>query len=229
MGAGWRLSCILQCAQWSFEGQGLCRTTTTDTTPSGDLNHPMTKLRSFLLTNAEPSHGGGELRLNRRDDSSDAYVAVVDAQRSTGAGSPSAPSRLNTPPPAVLNQLRAIPFRLAVLCGRPRCVEDGAATLAAAATLEDCCHDCFASDDGAWQGMLSWLEKVPDHFHTMVLHHVPAALLVLAYRVAVLVNRVEKHVYWFLGGGAKRLLMLIGDPLPPEASKVKSLVLNLTE
>ncbi|PVH69684.1 hypothetical protein DL98DRAFT_505423 [Cadophora sp. DSE1049] len=214
MEAGWRVSCILQCFCWTLVEPRVWGVHGTDPTPPDEMECGLTVIRNFLATKFLSGHDNSPTRSD----------AISTGERSSSTSPPG-----NTPPSTVLSQLRAIPFRLAVLCDKPQSLRDGNTTLTAAAILDDCCHDSFASDgiDVPWHGMMSWLAQVPDQFNTLISKHNPAALLILAYWVAVLVRRAEQCGCWILKGAARKLLALIADGLPPDASKVRSLVKDL--
>ncbi|KAH8705159.1 hypothetical protein BGW36DRAFT_284790 [Talaromyces proteolyticus] len=132
----------------------------------------------------------------------------------------------NHSPPALLEHLRSLPYRMAEPLGKPDDPLDVMATLQAVETLVDCCLLTYRADEvgTVWIGMESWLRRVPRHFEEMILRRAPAALIVLGHWL-VLVERAE-HYCWVLKGLAVRIMTQISGDLPEEYA-IQSLVAGL--
>ena len=97
---------------------------------------------------------------------------------------------------------------MAEIFGRPGSTEDVFAILSAISILHDCCELSFSSDTAAtgWEGMCSWLAKVPSRFDAMLEARDVAALTVLAHWAGILVRRVELVGCWLLQGMSESLI-----------------------
>lgn len=124
---------------------------------------------------------------------------------------PQTSSTNDNTPSVLLDLLRALPFRMAEVFGRPEGAEDIFATLSAITTIAECCNVSFACNGTgvAWQGVATWLAQVPDHFNQMVWRDDPAALVVLAHWAAILVKPAEHVGCWLLKGSAKMIVLQI--------------------
>ncbi|KAF4634557.1 hypothetical protein G7Y89_g3548 [Cudoniella acicularis] len=207
MKAGGHIKCVLRCAHWALAeftlDQGI-------TSPSelSKLQSIMTTIRGFVVPVPEPEP---DLAL---------WPGGVRSGDDHGKEAS-----------ALLSRLHTLPFRMAEAFGKPDNVQDVLAVLSAIAALVECYSTSFAetSDEAgaAWQGMATWLTKIPDHFNDMVLLHSPAALVVLAHWAVSLAKRAEDCGCWFLRGSAKMILLLIAERLPADDRKVQSLLPEL--
>jgi hypothetical protein len=134
----------------------------------------------------------------------------------------------NTTPSQLLDRLGTLPFQMTKAFGRPDSAQNVLALMAAVAALVECCDRSFASNDAeaAWQGMATWLAKVPDQFNQMIASHDLAALVVIAHWTP-LIKRAEQCGCWFLGGSAERVQLEIAERLPPDSLMVRQLVADL--
>ncbi|KAL2847750.1 hypothetical protein BJY01DRAFT_246652 [Aspergillus pseudoustus] len=127
-----------------------------------------------------------------------------------------------------LSRLHDLPSRMTEALEKPENVQDVLVTLEAIAVLIKCCELAFSSraPNAAWEGMTSWLAKVPPNFHELVLRHSLGAYIVVAHWAALLVQRVENCGYWFLGGATHKVLRLIKEELAqtPKGANVLPLI-----
>jgi hypothetical protein len=145
-------------------------------------------------------------------------------------------------PPAALEHLRVLPYRMAEAFGEPDDAQDMIATLSAIASLIGCCDAAYASDsmDAAWQGMTAWLNKVSDRFKQKALDlsesivweshrssQCAAGLIVVAHWAVLLVQCAEHRGCWLLEGVAETLLKQIIQRLPEHDLAVRNLVVEL--
>jgi hypothetical protein len=129
-------------------------------------------------------------------------------------------------PPALVNRIRTLTYRMVDIVAKPDSVQDFSATLSAIDALVDGCTLSYMSDDmeSVWLGMESWLWRCSVHFNQMVSQRKPAALIVLAHWL-VLVERAEQQC-WFLRGSSTKLLRQITRDLP-KGLAVQSMVEDL--
>ena len=229
--AGGQIRCILRCAHWALAEYTLDQGIIPEPATSSQLQSIMTTVRSFVVSDFALPPGG--VRSDDDDGQEETFAQVgriLKARSSSNAGSFGAFSSCDNTLSELLNRLGALPSRMAETLGKPENIQDVLATLSAIAALVECCAISFASDEAgaAWQGMATWLTKVPDHFNHMVSRHSPAALVVLAYWAASLVKRAEYCGCWFLRGSAKMILLHIAEQLPADNRGVQSLVGSLT-
>ena len=113
----------------------------------------------------------------------------------------------------LLEKLRALPFRIVEIFGKPENAQDVFAVLSATGYMLECCDISLASSERkvALQGMAASLSRVPDHFNQMVSHLDPAALVVLAHWAALLVKQAKGCGCWFLDGLANDITLQIAD------------------
>lgn len=132
----------------------------------------------------------------------------------------------NKTPSALLDLLHRLPFRMAEVLERPESAKDILIPLSAITTLAECCDISFARDEpgAAWQGVTMWLARVPEHFNQMVGRDDLAALVVLAYRAAILFKRAERVGCWLLKGSAKMIVLQIMRQLSVGSHTVVDLV-----
>jgi hypothetical protein len=225
--AGRQIRCMLRCAHWALTESTLDQGIIPEPVAPSQLQSIMTAVQDFVVPDFGLRPGG--VRSDNGDHQEETLAEVrriLKIGSSSDAGSFGAISYCDNTPPALLNRLHALPSHLAETFGKPESAQDVLATLSAIAALVKCCDTSFASDEAraAWQGMATWLTKVPDHFNHMLSYHNPAALVVLAHWAASLVKRAEHCGCWFLRGSAKKILLQIAERLPADDRAVQSLV-----
>lgn len=127
----------------------------------------------------------------------------------------------NTAPPALVEQLRRLPYRMAEVLGKPENALNFFATMSAIDLLVGCCSLSYASNNvaAAWAGMETWLRTRPDRFESILRDREPAALIALACWT-ILVERAESYC-WFLKGSASKVLRLVKSELTPNFAAQK--------
>ncbi|KAI4213343.1 MAG: hypothetical protein LQ351_004084 [Letrouitia transgressa] len=138
------------------------------------------------------------------------------------------PFNSNTPS-VLLKILRTLPSRIAGGLDRPESSQDVFAVLSAIFIMVECCDISFACNEAAaaWQGVVTWLVNVSDHYNQLVRRHDPAALVVLAHWAAVLVKRAERVGCWFLKGSAKNIVLQVARYFSAKEHAALSLVESL--
>ena len=202
---GAQINCVRRCTQWTHQSLESGQDPPSEVPPFG--------LRLFTATIrgcADPSYAlySALAPDNILEDASN------HARNDTGASSNDVlPSKA---PPALLERLQNLPYRMAEALGRPDNALDFYATLSAIDALIDCCSRSYASDDvgAVWMGMGCWLNKCSDHYHSLVRRRDTAALVVFAH-FAFLVKRAERYC-WFLQGSTTRVLHQITLDLPED-------------
>jgi hypothetical protein len=212
---GAQMACIHHCCYWATESPLLHQEMILD---------PSTfQLQSFTATVQGCFNSNFALCSAFSNDGipEEAFVRTrIDLRRSSDVGVTS------KAPPALVNRIRTLTYRMVDIVAKPDSVQDFCATLSAIDALVECCTLSYMTDDleSVWLGMESWLWRCSDHFNQMVLHRNAAALIVLAHW-SVLVERAERHC-WFLSGSAKKVLRQITRDLPKDDA-VQSMVENL--
>ena len=204
--------CILHCFQWTAEPLAFYQEMLPQLVPF--------QLQSFIMTIASCANRDFALHYaaSSGDSSEEVFLRTrTDSEGSSDAGDP------NRVPPALLERLRLLPFRMAEALEKPDSIDDFTATVPAIDALVECFCLSYASDDMAavWMGMESWLRRVPEHFMQMLWCRSSAALIVLAHW-SLLVERAERHC-WFLKGLGKKLRQQIVEEFPRD-DKIQSLV-----
>lgn len=106
----------------------------------------------------------------------------------------------------ILDSLRDLPSGMTVAFGRPRCIKDPVAVLAAIGALVECCTDAKDEfESHTWLAVTAWTTKLSRHFSTLAAEKSPAALLVVGYWVSILYERVRNDTCWWLKVGLQRL------------------------
>lgn len=212
---GAQINCVRRCIHWTYHSLE------TDRDPSSEV--PPFGLRLFTATIrgcADPSYAlySALAPDSILEDTSNHARDGVEASSSNVLSSKA--------PPALLQRLQSLPYRMAEAIGRPEHALDFYATLSAIDALVDCCSRSYASDDvgAVWMGMGCWLSKCSDHYHSLVRRRDAAALVVFAH-FAFLVKRAERYC-WFLQGLAKSVLNQIIADLPEDRT-VHDLVQDL--
>ena len=154
-----------------------------------------------------------------------AWKLLLSGMKSDSNQSPSG-SRI---PPMLLNHLRMLPFRISEAVGLPDRPEDVSATVTAITSLVECCEISFAQDDAetAWQGMTTWLARVPSHFNQIMLQYHSPALVVLAHWAAILVQRAEDSGCWLIQGVANNITLQAARRLEVDNPAAFELVASL--
>ena len=212
--AGAQMICIHRCCHWTSESPALGQGMIPEPAPF--------QLQSFTTTVQGCIDPNFALHsaVSSDDMPEEKFVRARNELEGPNAGVPS------NAPPALLERLRTLPYRMADALEKPDSAPDFFATLSAIDALVECCSLSYASDDvgAVWMGMESWLRRLSDHFFRMMWRRSPAALIVLAHW-SLLVERAERHC-WFLRGSATKVLRQIAGELP-EDSTIQSLVENL--
>ena len=211
---GEQIKCLLRCAQWAL----------------AELTFDYELVAPCQLLSIMSTIRGCVVHRHGRQEELSVQGSLHTRDSSNGVNLPTNSSSDNTPS-VLLNLLRALPFRMAEVLGRPESGEDIFATLSAITMVIECCDISFACDEtgAAWQGVATWLANVPDHFNQMVGRHDPAALLVLAHWAAMLVKRAEHVGCWFLKGSAKMIVLQVTRQLSINGHAVLGLVESLMD
>ena len=223
---GEQIRCLLSCAQWVLA----------EPTFNDELGAPhqllsiLTTVRGCVVPGSTLRYSGIWNSGHGRQEESSIQGFLHTRNASHGVNSHTNSSN-DKPPSVLLDLLRALPFRMAEVLGRPESAEDVFATLSAITTVAECCDISFARDEteAAWQGVATWLTNVPDHFTQMVGRDDPAALLVLAHWAAILVKRAERVGCWLLKGLAKMILLQITRQLSVRGHTALDLVERLMD
>ena len=115
-------------------------------------------------------------------------------------------------PPALLERLHTLPYRMAEVLPKPDSIHEFTSTLSGIDGLVQCMSLSYSSEDmgAAWAGMETWLRRTPEHFNGMTRERNAAMFIVIAHWL-LLVERVERHS-WFLRGAAKKALgQIVGE------------------
>ena len=218
---GEQIKCLLHCAQWL-----LAEPTFNDKLVAPhQLLSIVATIRGCVVPDSTLRYSGIRNDGHGRQEESSIQGFSHTSDASHGVSSHTNPSNDNTPS-VLLDLLRALPFRMAEVLGRPESAEDIFATLSAITAVAECCDISFACDEtgAAWQGVATWLANVPDHFNQMVGQDDPAALVVLAHWAAILVKRAEQVGCWLLRGSAKMIVLQITRQLSVHGHTILSLV-----
>ncbi|ORY02173.1 hypothetical protein BCR34DRAFT_493358 [Clohesyomyces aquaticus] len=129
----------------------------------------------------------------------------------------------------ILKRLSELPTRMTEAFGRPESTRDVLATLSAISALVQCCANSFTSDETAttFNAMVSWLNKVPQHFNDMAACNSAPALVVLAHWAAILMRRAENCGNWFLRGSATKILLHVKQECAEDRRVLQFLVGDL--
>ncbi|KAH8647940.1 hypothetical protein BX600DRAFT_484462 [Xylariales sp. PMI_506] len=209
---GAQIICIWRCWQWAIASP---------MTRLPDSMQPVPfQLQSFMMA------------LQGCADPDIAFRSVTsrtDVFRDAAAGGGRLGSDVSLPdsvPSTLSERLYSLPFRLSEALGKPDNALDVIVTLSTIDALVGCYSLGYASDDSGatWLGMESWLERMSDRFHQMLLRQSPPALIVLAYWTP-LVERAARH-YWFLEGMAQKIIQHIAAELPDDVT-IQGLIANL--
>ena len=208
---GEQINCLLRCAQWILVEP----TFNDETVAPHQLLSIMAAFRGCVVPDSTLRHSGiwSDGHERQGESSIQGFLHTMNAShgvKSLGV-KPQATSSNDNTPSVLLDLLRALPFRMAEVFGRPESVKDIFATLSAISTVAECCAISFACNETevAWQGVVMWLANVHDHFNQMVGRDDPAALVVLAHWAAILVKRAEHVGPWLLKGSAKMIVLQI--------------------
>lgn len=218
---GRRVMCILNLARCALEStliQGVA-----PVSAPYELQSILTTLREY-----EDYSCGIQSSDDERQQASFFEASRILATKSSSAVSHSSPDKSSTGTPSDhFNRLRDLPLRMSETFGKPVSSQDFMATVAAIATLVECCELSLTSDEveSTWWGMATWWTKVSDHFIVLVSHDDPAALVILAYWAALLVERAECYGCWFLSGSTRSILRQVTERLPANDHKIQNLVL----
>lgn len=218
---GEQIRCLLHCAQWV-----LAEPTFNDgLVAPHQLLSIVATLRGCVVPDSTLRYSGIRNDGHGRQEESSIQGVSHTSDASHGVNSHTNPSNDNTPS-VLLDLLRALPFRMAEVLGRPESAEDIFATLSAITAVSECCDISFACDEtgAGWQGVATWLANVPDHFNRMVGQEDPAALVVLAHWAAILVKRAEQVGCWLLKGSAKMIVLQITRQLSVHGYTILNLV-----
>ncbi|KAF2719425.1 hypothetical protein K431DRAFT_111573 [Polychaeton citri CBS 116435] len=224
--AGRHLKCLLRCAIWGLNESLPDQEIIAAITAPFELPLVVTTIGLATSKSATKPDNPGKSNIKQ-------MLAQVEKALSMEASSGSedygASSLGNNTTSVLLNRVHALPSRMAEALGKPESAMDVFATLSAITGLIECCGVNFLSDEvgTAWQGMTTWVRKVPEQFHQLLSHHNPAALVVLAHWTALLVNRAEHCGYWFIQGMSKKILQQVVNELSVEDQAVQSLVWGL--
>ena len=210
---GKQISFILVCGQWSLDEITLGQENISKLSAPFQTLSFLTAILAFVVPDDISRPGSFQ-----NDDDNRPRETLIQAKRILETRTLSEVDTSSR----TFNRLRELPFRMAGTFGKPEGAQDVFAALSAIAALVECCEISFESDDvgGIWRGMAMWLTKITAHFRQMISTSSSAALVVLAHWAALLVERAEKHDYWFLKGLAKRVLQQIADGLPVEVQSL---------
>lgn len=197
--AGKQIRSILNCTQWTLNRFSMSKETAQGTANFSQLQSILRDIQgtvspdSAMFSSTEQSKDVGSRRALDKNSS-------LESEDSRNM---------------LLNRIDMLPYRMAEVFGRPDHGQDAPAILLAIGTLSKSYISSLESDglSGAWQCMAVWLIKTPDHFNRMVSHQNSAALVVLAYWVAILVRRAENCGSWFIHGFSRKALLQIREHL----------------
>ncbi|KAJ5433176.1 uncharacterized protein N7458_012332 [Penicillium daleae] len=197
--AGIHIKSVVTCAQWTFNGFTINQETTPVPATFPQLDSFLQDMRSFV----SPESAMSSCTYQSRDEI---------PQRALDKNGPLENDNART---MLLNHIHTLPYRMAEIFGKPDHEEDAPAILLAIKALSECCTSSFESDalSRAWQCMAGWLTRTTDHFNRMVSLQNSAALVVLAYWAATLVERAEKCGIWFIHGLSRTILSEIRELL----------------
>lgn len=214
---GAQMICIHRCSHWASQSPELGQAMAPEAQPFG-LQSFMTAVRGCI----DPDFA---LRSETSTDDMLEEAPVPTRNAMEGSSDVGVPSNV---PPALLERLRTLPYRMAEVLEKPDSVLDFFDTLSAIDALVECCFLSYASEDAevVWMGMESWLRKSSDHFHQTVRRQNPASLIVLAHW-CLLVERAESHC-WFLRGSARKILQEIIRETS-DFGAVRSLIVDLID
>lgn len=111
----------------------------------------------------------------------------------------------------VAEALSELPSRMAEVVEKPENPRDFFAVLSAIAEMKHCANLSFASERIEYPSgaMVEWLRKISEHFNHLISIYDPAALIVVGYWAAILVQRTENCGCWFLRGMTEKVLTLV--------------------
>ncbi|KAF9894887.1 hypothetical protein FE257_004508 [Aspergillus nanangensis] len=197
--AGIQIKSILNCTQWTLNKFMMSQETILGPATFSQLEAILRDIRSSVSPESATSS-----RIDKnRDEGSQRALDKNGSLENDNART------------MLLNRIDMLPYRMAEIFGKPDDEQDALACLLAIAALSECCISSFDSDDlsGVWQCMAAWLTKTMDHFNRMVSLQNPAALVVLAYWAAILVERAENGGAWFIYGLSRTILLQIREHL----------------
>jgi hypothetical protein len=197
--AGIRISTVVGCAKWTFNGFTMSQETTWGPTTFSQLESLLQNIRNFVSPDSATSSC---IYPNSDDESQRAFDKNYSRENDNARA-------------GLLNYIHMLPYRMAETFGKPDDEQDAPAILLAIKALSKCCSSSFEGHDlsGAWQCMAGWLIKTTDHFNRMVSLQNPAALVVLAYWATMLVKRAEICGGWFMHGLSRAILLQIREHL----------------
>lgn len=218
---GEQIRCLLHCAQWALAEPTLDY----ESVAPGQLLSIMSTVQGCIVPDSTLRYSGIRNDGHERQDEL-SIQGFPHTRNSSHGGNPHTNSSSDNTPSILLNLLHALPFRITEGLGRPENAQDVFTTLSAISTVVECCDISFACEEVrvAWQGVVTWLANVPDHFNQMVQCHHPAALVVLAHWAAVLVKRAEHVGCWFLKGSAKIIVLQVARQLSANGRALLGLV-----
>lgn len=218
---GEQINCLLRCAQWALVEPAFNE----DQVAPHQLLSVMAAIRGCIVPDSGLGHSGiwGDGHGRQEELSVQGFLHRMNGSHGV---KPQTSSTNDITPSVLLDLLRALPFRMAEVFGRPEGAKDIFATLSAITTVAECCDISFACNGTgvAWQGVATWLAQVPDHFNQMVGRDDPAALVVLAHWAAILVKRAEHVGCWLLTGSAKMMVLQITRQLSVHGHTILNLV-----
>lgn len=197
--AGIQIRSILNCTQWTLNEFTMSQETTPGPATFSQLESILRGIRSSVSSESVTSSCKDQSRDEGPQRALDKNGSLENDNART----------------MLLNYIHMLPYRMAEIFGKPDHDQDAPAILLAIEALSKCCISSFESDDllGVWQCMAAWLIKTPDHFNRMVSLQNSAALVVLAYWAAILVERAESCGVWFIHGLSRRILLQIQEYL----------------
>lgn len=212
--AGIQIRSILNCILWNLNGFTMTQETTLGPAPFYHLGPILRDIRSSV----SPGSATSSCIDQTTDEGSQRALDENDSLESDNART------------MLLNHIHLLPYRMAEIFGKPDHEQDAPAILHAIAALSNCYISSFESDDlpGVWQCMAAWLIKTTDHFNRMISLQNPAALVVLAYWAAILVERAEKSGGWFIHGLSRTILLQIREHLSKDDA-ARALVQEMME
>lgn len=194
-----QMMCILRCCQWTMKFA--------DDRDSSPTLIPLDLLSLLLTINGSAD---GSFALQHAVHISAVTEETFSRLSSSAGQDPRASGpRTYTVPSVLLAHLRALPYRMAEVLGKPDNAGDVFASFSAIDALIRCCDRSFASKDASavLMGMVSWPRMLSARFNRMVWHRDAAALIVLS-QWALLLQREECHC-WFLAGAATIVQQLV--------------------
>ncbi|KAJ5737042.1 uncharacterized protein N7483_002167 [Penicillium malachiteum] len=167
--AGIKIRSILNCIQLTLKGFNMSHEITHCTENLSQLQSLLGDIRNSVSSGMEEDPESQRALCNNSSPENDSRTVML------------------------LSHIDMLPYRMAEIFVKPHHEQDAPAIIHAIGTLSKCYIRSLESDylSSVWQLMVAWLIEITDYFNRMVSDQNPAALVVLAYWGASLVERAE--------------------------------------